>query len=110
MIFQKNLFIVIVCPFEDNFIISLKYKACLSNHRWIVFQHLKLHAHVSLVFVLSPSSQCQAIGLGGGGGEHIYIYFFFCYFIETYVSCSFAEFSVRFDALSFERIQGHETV
>ena len=31
------------------------------------FQHLKLHAHVSVVFVLSPSPQCQNIGLGGEG-------------------------------------------
>ena len=45
---------------------------------------------------------------------YIYIHYnnicLFLLFIEIYVGCSFAEFSVRFDALSFERIQGHETV
>ena len=35
------------------------------------FQHLKLHAHVSVV--LSPSSQCENIGFGGGGGASIYM-------------------------------------
>ena len=38
------------------------------------FQHLKLHAHVFVVFVLSASPQCQNIGLGGGASIYIYIY------------------------------------
>ena len=70
----RNLFIVIVSPFEDNFLISINHPltnitlACAepSLH---YFQHLKLHAHVSVVFVLSPSPQCQNIGLGGGGEQ-----------------------------------------
>ena len=77
----RNLFIVIVSPFEDNFLISINHPltnitlACAepSLH---YFQHLKLHAHVSVVFVLSPSPQCQNIGLGGGG-EHLYFFLFF---------------------------------
>ena len=75
----RNLFIVIVSPFEDNFLISINHPltnitlACAepSLH---YFQHLKLHAHVSVVFVLSPSPQCQNIGLGGGGRAILYIY------------------------------------
>ena len=48
---------------------KLIYCHCFSFWRHNVYQpsqHLKLHAHVSVVFVLSPSPQCQNIGLGGG--------------------------------------------
>ena len=75
MIFRKTyLYIVIVSPFED--IMSINHPltnitlAC-AEPSLDYFQHLKLHAHVSVVFVLSPSPQCQNIGLGGGG-EHIF--------------------------------------
>ena len=61
---------------RDNFILSINHPltnitlAC-AEPSLEYFQHLKLHAHVSVV--LSPSSQCENVGFWGGG-EHIYIY------------------------------------
>ena len=76
--YYKKTHLLSFSPFEDNFIFSINHPltnitlAC-AEPSLEYFQHLKLHAHVSVV--LSPSSQCEnVVFFFFGGGEHIYIY------------------------------------
>ncbi len=46
--------------------------------------HLKLHVHVSAVFVLSHLPHCEKRGFGGGGVS-IYIHIHICVYIYVYI-------------------------
>ena len=76
-------------PFEDNFKFSTNHPltnitlAC-PEPSLAYFQHLKLHAHVSVVFV-SLTAMSKHRSFGGGGRAYIYIYIYTHKYVYIYM-------------------------